>query len=93
MTLYQYTEDQDNLFNQNVELRFLPGVHNLTDQLVIEGGTNLTTFTLIGLLNNQSKIVSSGQAAIIINEIETVRIESLYFCGSITILLSEIHLI
>ena len=82
LTLSQYTEDQSNFFNGNVELHFLPGVHNLTDQLVIEGGTNVTTFTLIGSLNNQSKILSSGQAAIIVNEIQTVRIESLYFCGS-----------
>ena len=76
LTLSQYIEDQSSYFNQNIELHFLPGVHNLTDPLIIEG-INITLLALIGSTQIQSKILSSEQAAIIQNEIQAVYLESL----------------
>ena len=82
LTLSQYADDQHTYFYENTELHFLPGVHSLTKQIVIEGGTNVTLFALIGSQVNESKIVSSEEAAFHLTGIESTQIDSLHFSGS-----------
>ena len=82
LTLSQYADNQHIYFYENTELHFLPGVHSLTKQIVIEGGTNITLFALIGSQVNESKIVSSEEAAFHLTGIESTQIDSLHFSGS-----------
>ena len=37
LTLSQYAEDQDVYFGTDTELRYLPGVHRLSNSIVFEG--------------------------------------------------------
>ena len=82
LTLSQYAEDQDIYFHENRALHFLPGVHVLMEQITIERQANITSFELVGSTVNQSTIVSSGQAAIQLIHIQSIKIKSLHFCGS-----------
>ena len=81
-TLSHYSRNQHIYFCTNAKLHFLPGVHRLNEQILLEGTTNFTTFTLVGGESGPSKIVFTGQAALKLADIKSVVIESLQFSGN-----------
>ena len=86
LTLSQYTQDQHEYFKSDTELRFLSGVHRLSNPIIIEGGTNnnITNLTLLGFGPRQSKVVFSsaaGQGSLKLIGIDSTRIVSLHFSG------------
>ena len=79
LTLSQYSHDQDTYFSTNAELHFLPGVHQLNEQVTLKGRVDFTMFAFIGREPGQSIVVSAEQAALKLAGIKTIRIESLQF--------------
>jgi hypothetical protein len=83
LTLSQYTENQDAYFGTDTELRFLSGIHSLSNPIVIEGEINDTKLALVGEAFDQSEIVTitGEQAGLKLVEMKSIRIESLHFSG------------
>ena len=59
LTLSQYTEDQDAYFGTDTGLRFLPGVHRLSNPIVFEGAINNTRLAPEGEAFDQNVIIRS----------------------------------
>ena len=88
LTLSQYAQDQDAYqFGTDTELRFLSGIHRLSNPIVIEGETNCTKLVLVGEAFDPSEVViiTRELANLKIVERKSIRIESLHFSGINTI--------
>ena len=85
-TLYQYSLDRDAYFGSDTELHFLPGIHQLSSTIVIDGGTNITKLALIGIGPGQSELISSsaaeGQGSLEMAGINFTRVKNLHFRGN-----------
>ena len=85
LTLSEYAQGAGPLFTSNITMVFLPGDHQLYNDM---GITNITTFTMVGdvttLPDITSNIVCTGPAAFIFQNISYLKIHALElgYCGS-----------
>ena len=85
LTLSEYTQGAGPLFTSNTTMVFLPGDHQLYNDM---GITNITTFTMVGdSATLTSNIVCTGPAAFIFQNISYLKIHALElgYCGSATL--------
>ena len=88
LTLSEYAQGAGPLFTSNTTMVFLPGDHQLYNDM---GITNITSFTMVGdsttLPDITSNIVCTGPAAFIFQNISYLKIQALElsYCGSATL--------
>ena len=88
LTLSEYAQGTGPLFTPNATMVFLPGDHQLYNDM---GITNITTFTMVGgstsLPDITSNIVCTDPAAFIFQNISYLKIQALElsYCGSATL--------
>ena len=79
LTLSQYTQDQDVYVGTDTELHFLPGIHRLSYQTVIKGGTNGTELALVG--QGEHVTITGGQVSLKLTKIDSLSLISLRYSG------------
>ena len=89
LTLTQYADNQEKYFYKNTQLQFLPGNHDLQENITIEGSTNITLFALVGSKLEQSRIVSNGQVAFHLIGVQTTQVNSIHFFGSNNLIITN----